>query len=369
VRESVERHRRSLDEDPVGTLEHEFKSSEKTNATLDAAARYMGVSRDDIALTDSTTSGLSVVYLGLALQSGDEILTTKHDHFATHESLRLTADRTGAVVKTVPLYDEAREATSAAMVSALEEGLTKATRVVAVTWVHSCTGVKTPVKEFAAVVARANASRSPAEAILLCVDGVHGFGIEDVPIVDLGCDVFVAGCHKWIFGPRGTGLVWAKKEAWGRMRPVACPFDFPYVMAREFGHGQPSPPSARTMTPGGFRSFENRWALKDAFDYHLAIGKAPIQERIHELATRTKKGLATMKHVTLHTPLDPALSSSVVTFEVAGIKPDDVVDRLAASKIVATTTPYDPSYARFTPGITNTEEEIDRALDAVAHLA
>ncbi len=368
VREAVERHRRRLDEDTVTVLEHELHTQESTNATRDAAGRYMGVSGDEIALTDSTTSGLSLVYLGLVLEHGDEILTTKHDHFATHEALRLTAERTGAVVKTVPLYEEGREATADAMVAALEKGITKATRVVAVTWVHSSTGVKTPVKGFAAAVAKANASRSPAEAILFCVDGVHGFGVEDVTMADLGCDVFVAGCHKWIFGPRGTGLVWAKKDAWNRMRPVACPFDWPYVMSREFGHGEAPRPSASTRTPGGFRAFEHRWALREAFEYHLAIGKAPIQERHHELATRCKKGLASMKHVTLHTPLDPAVSSSIVTFEVAGLKPDDVVDRLAAAKIVATSTPYEPSYARFTPGIVNTEAEIDTALDAVGRL-
>jgi selenocysteine lyase/cysteine desulfurase len=368
VRDAVERHRKRLDEDPVGVVDQDFRTGEDTNATLDAAARYMGAARDDLALTDSTTSGLSLVYLGLILQRGDEIVTTKHDHWVTHEALRLVAERTGAVVKAVPLYEEGREATANAMALALQKAITPATRVVAVTWVHSSTGVKTPLKAFAAAVAKANATRDPAARVLLCVDGVHGFGVEDATMADLGCDVFVAGCHKWIFGPRGTGVVWAKQAAWERMRPVACPFDLPYVIARETGQGKVPSPSGRTMTPGGFRAFEHRWALREAFDYHLAIGKASVQERIHELAARCKKGLADMKHVTLHTPQDPAVSSGIVTFEVAGLKPDDVIEKLLASKIVATTTPYDPSYARFTPGIVNTEEDVDRALDAVRRL-
>jgi selenocysteine lyase/cysteine desulfurase len=368
VRVAIERHRLRLDDDPVGTLEHELHTGESTNATLDAAARYMGVPRDEIALTDSTTSGISMVYLGLALERGDEILTTKHDHFVTHEALRLAAERTGATVNALPLYDEGREAASDAMVAALAKSITAATRVVAVTWVHSSTGVKTPVKAFAGIVAKANAARSPAEKILLCVDGVHGFGVEDATMADLGCDVFMAGCHKWIFGPRGTGVVWAKSEAWERIRPAACPFDWPYIAAREMGEGEVPHRSGRTMTPGGFRAYEHRWALREAFDYHLAIGKAQVQERIHELATRCKKGLAGMKHVTLHTPLDPALSSGIVTFEAAGRQPEDVVAKLLASKIVATTTPYKPSYARFTPGIVNSEEDIDAALAAVDRL-
>ena len=34
--------------------------------------------------------GLAMVYSGLKLKPGDEVLTTEHDHYATHESLRLS---------------------------------------------------------------------------------------------------------------------------------------------------------------------------------------------------------------------------------------------------------------------------------------
>jgi isopenicillin-N epimerase len=369
VREAVERYRKALDDNPVEVLEHELQTNERLHATLDAAARYMGVARDEIALTDSTTSGIALVYGGIALAKGDEIVTTKHDHFVTHESLRLAAERTGATIKTVTLYGEGREARAETMAKAIEEAISPATRVVAVTWVHSSTGVKTPIKRLSDVVAKANAARSPNDRILLCVDGVHGFGIENAAMSELGCDVFIAGCHKWIFGPRGTGLVWAKADAWERIRPQGCPFHWGYIRARELGKGPVPKPSGVTRSPGGFRAFEHRWALRDAFEYHLAIGKPDVQARIHELATRCKAGLAEMKHVTLHTPLDPTLSSGIVTFDVAGLSPDDAIAKLQKANIVGTTTPYEPSYARFTPGLANTPEEIDAALAAVRRLA
>lgn len=369
VRDAVERHRKNLDENPIEVLEHELGTGELMGATLESAGRYMGVPKTEIALTDSTTTGISVVYGGLLLERGDEIVTTKHDHFVTHESLRLASERSGASIKTVTLYEEGRDAKAETMARAIENGISPATRVVAITWVHSSTGVKTPVKMIAEVVAKANASRGPKEKILLCVDGVHGFGIENQPIAELGCDVFIAGCHKWILGPRGTGLVWAKSEAWEKIKPTSCPFDWQYIVAREIGKGPVPKPSGATRSPGGFRAYEHRWALKEAFDYHLAIGKADIEARIHELATRCKAGLATMKHVKLHTPLDQKISSSIVTCEVAGLTVDDAAKKLLAMKIVATTTPYDPSYLRFTPGITNTPEEIDQALEAMRKLA
>jgi selenocysteine lyase/cysteine desulfurase len=368
VREAIERHRRALDDDPVTYLEHDFMTRELTNATMAAAGRYVGAPPAEIALTDSTTSGIAVVYGGLSLKSGDEIITTKHDHWVSHETLRLVSERSGASLKYVAQYDAPSQARAETMTKAIESAITPATRVVAVTWVHSSSGVKIPVGAIAGVVAKANASRSPADKILLCVDGVHGFGVENVTMADLGCDLFMAGCHKWIFGPRGTAIVWGKEAAWEKLKPTACPFDFGYVIAREYGKPVPKA-SASTAAPGGFRAFEHRWALREAFDFHLAIGKNKVESRIHELATQAKKGLAAMKNVTLHTPMDPAISSGIICFEVAGLKPEEVVTKLAAKGVVASNSPYIPSYARLTPGITNTPEEIERALAAVRSIS
>lgn len=368
VRDAIERWRVRLDEEPADTVMHDLRTGEYTNATLDSAALYLRAKRDQIALTDSTTTGLAIIYGGYRLAPGDELITTKHDHFVTHESLRLAAERTGAKVRSVTLYDDGAHARVETMVRAIESALTPATRIVAVTWVHSSTGVKIPVRGIAEVVKKANASRAPEERIALCVDGVHGFGVEDVTMEELACDFFAAGCHKWLFGPRGTGIVWARSDAWPRLRPIACPFHWEYVMARE--RGSPMPVAdGRVLTPGGFRAFEHRWALGDAFRFHLDIGKESVAARTHELARQLKVGLSRMRHVTLHTPLETRLSSGIVCFEVAGMTPEMVIRRLHDANVVGTTTPYVPSYARLTPGITNTPEEIERTLAAVRALA
>jgi len=226
VREAIEHHRRQLDENPVEYLAKNEKFNTALAGVIGIAGSYMGVEAGDIALTDSTTMSLATLYQGLPLRAGDEIVTTTHDHFATHEALRLVAQRTGAVVRKIPLYERGAVASSGAMVDTIARALTPATRVVAVTWVHSCTGVKLPIRAIAEVVAEANAARAEADRVLLCVDGVHGLGVEDVTMADLGCDFFAAGCHKWIFGPRGTGVLWGKPEHWARLRPTIPSFGF-----------------------------------------------------------------------------------------------------------------------------------------------
>jgi isopenicillin-N epimerase len=364
VREAIDRHRKALDDNPVVYLD-DHSRAEPGRA---AAAAYMGVKPEDIALTDSTTMGLGLLYGGLALRPGDEILTTTHDHYATHESLRLAARRSGAQVRKVALYEKPSAATAAGMAFALAKAIRPETRVVAVTWVHSSTGVKTPVRAIADAVAKANLGRAEKDRALFCVDGVHGFGVGDVTMADLGCDFFAAGCHKWIFGPRGTGVLWGKSELWRLLQPVIPHFGAAAYAAWIKGEDPPVT-TADMMTPGGFHSFEHRWALGEAFEMHRSIGKVKVAARIHELNRQCKEGLAAMKHVTLHTPMADEISAGIITFEVAGLKPKEVVERLRTKRVIATTTPYATTYARLAPGLLNTPADVETALREVRALA
>ncbi len=353
VRAAIEMHRRGLDENPVHYLQGQ---GERDAAVLRAAGGYLGASPADIALTDSTTMGLGLLYNGIDLRVGQEALTTRHDFFATHDSLRLRTARTGATVRTALLYDRPQTAAEDEIVSALMGAVGPRTRVVALTWVHSSTGVKLPIKQIAAALAEVNADRSEAERALLCVDGVHGLGVEDATVDALGCDFLVAGCHKWLFGPRGTGLVWGSGRGWAAMTATIPSFT---------GEGTPG----AVMTPGGFHTFEHRWALAQAFEFHRRIGKQRVAARIHDLNRQMKEGLAAMPHVTVYTPMSGHLSAGLICFDVEGLAPRAVVQRLRDRKVIITTTPYTPTHARIAPGLLNSPEEVERALAEIRALA
>src|SRR5262249_32974961 len=127
------------------------------------------------------------------------------------------------------------------------KAITPRTRLLALTWVHSCTGVKMPVRAVADALKGVNSGRDPKDRVVLSIDGVHGFGIENTALSGLGCDFFSAGTHKWIFGPRGTGILWGRGELWNEVVPMIPAF------ARAGG-----PSGAALCTPGGFHSFEYR---------------------------------------------------------------------------------------------------------------
>jgi selenocysteine lyase/cysteine desulfurase len=59
----------------------------------------------------------------------------------------------------------------------------------------------------------------------------------------------------------------------------------------------------------------------------------------------------------------------MVCFDVKVMKPEAVVERLLAQRIVASTTPYRLSYARVACSIVNTPQEVETVLRAIRELA
>lgn len=354
VRAAIERYRNQLDANPIRYWVQNRLDREADMAA--AAGTYLNVPGKDIAFTDSTTMGLGLVYNGMSLKPGDEVLTSDHDHYATRMSLQFATARNGATLVHAPLYKRSRDTTVAEIVESVTSRISPVTRIIALTWVHSKTGLRLPVRAIADALAPFNVNRSEDERILLCIDGVHGIGAAAGNPAEIGCDVFIAGTHKWIFGPRGTGLVWAAPHAWPRIAPTIAPF------------GKHEPPGS-LHTPGGFHSFEHRWSVVEAFAFHQQIGTQRIYDRVAHLNNHIKHTLAKMKHITLHTPLDDNLSAGIVCFEVDGLGPDETVDKLLTKRIIASKAPYEPSYNRLSAGLLNNEDDIEKSLAAVAALA
>src|SRR6266571_2721356 len=88
-----------------------------------ALADYIGGSPTEIALTSNTTTALAMAYHGLRIRQGQEVLTTEHDHYSHHESIRYAAARSGCGVRYVSLYDAPAAANADQMVERLARAI------------------------------------------------------------------------------------------------------------------------------------------------------------------------------------------------------------------------------------------------------
>lgn len=367
VSRAIEMHRSALQADPVRTIDEKRWDLEKKVSR--AAAHYLNVQSDDIALLDSTSMASSFLYTGMQLKPGEEILTTIHDHFSTEMAIAECATRTGCTVKRIALFEDPAAASEADMIDRVRRAITPKTRVVGMTWVQSSTGVKSPIARIGALIQEINRGRGEKDRIYFCVDGVHALGIEDFTIPDLHCDFWLAGTHKWLFGPRGTAVMWGKPDAWAITRPTIHTW-YPESLHAWIGWiPETKVGGGWMMTRGGYHSFEHQWALDSAFELHEKLGKRRVQDRIHALNTRLKQGLKQIANVRLLTPMSETLSSGITCFMVGSLPAQTVVDRLFERKIVGSVTPYKASYARLTPGLMNSDAEVDQALEAVRAIA
>jgi selenocysteine lyase/cysteine desulfurase len=372
VAEAVEQHRRGLQADADGYLEDHGQRLDRQARS--AAAEYLAdggpraADPGQLVFTRSTTDGLGLLYGGLRLRAGQEVVTTTHDFYSTHEALRLRAERTGASIRRITLYKDPAAVSSQRLVAAVRRGLGPRSRVLALTWVHSGTGVKLPLAEICAAVAEHNRARDRWDRVLVCVDAVHALGVEPEAVPALGCDFLVAGTHKWLFGPRGTGLVWGRRDAWAEVTGTVPAFSGAAIGAWITGR-EPAGNRSVLFEPGGFHAYEHRWALAEAFRFHLGLGKQAVAGRTRALAIRLKDGLAAIPAVRLVTPRDPDLSAGIVCLEVNGRNPGEVLADLRRQSILASVTPYAQPYLRLGPSIVTSEEDVDAAVAAVRALA
>ncbi|BBP64194.1 class V aminotransferase [Pseudomonas sp. Cab53] len=349
VREAIEQHRAALDKNPGLQMDWDLGITEAREENVRTwAGRYLQAGPKQIALTGSTTQGLAMIYGGVQVKPDQEILTTVHEHYATHTILDLRAQRDGTRVRKIKLFEDAHRASHDEILAAIDRAIRPQTRVLGMTWVHSGSGVKLPIDQIGALVERHNQGRRDDQRIVYVVDGVHGFGVEDLGFAAMNCDFFIAGTHKWMFGPRGTGLVCSRSDELKYVTPIIPTFS----EATAF---------STVMTPGGFHAFEHRWAVDEAFKLHLELGKAEVQARIHALNSYLKKQLVAMPQVELVTPLSPALSAGFTFFRIKGRESGQVAGDLMKQRVIVDAVHRDAGpVIRTAPGLLNNEAQIDR---------
>ena len=232
VRLEQDRWRATIEKNPTGFFQHEYLPLMRASAA--EVARQLGGEAKDWVFCENATSAVNGILQSLDLGPGDEILTTSHAYGAVAKTMALIAERRGAklsVAEVPPLPADNED-----VLDAIAPHLGPRTRILVVDHITSATALVFPVRQ---IIEHARASGIP-----VLVDGAHAPGQIALEVPSLGADWYTGNAHKWLFAPRGCGVLWTHPKRQGMTRPAVLSHgtDQAYTAAFDWiGTRDPSP--------------------------------------------------------------------------------------------------------------------------------
>jgi selenocysteine lyase/cysteine desulfurase len=280
------------------------------------AAKFLGVGKNNICLTDNTTMGLSMTLMGLDFRPGDRVVTTDHEHNAINSPLRILRERQGIRVetRTFPAPEALSRMGATELLDTLfpDSPALRGAKALCVSHVYPTTGVRLPL----------GALREKARQLkirYLVVDGAQALGMIDLHSTGErldNADFYACPGHKWLNGPPGTGVLYIANTD---IRP---PEFYPTIsqrMGKYSDCGDDSPgcfPMTEALQVRGCSNTPGFAAMIRAMEFYQASGgSAKIEKHILGLSAEVRNIiLSRAPHCLVSPGSDPALQSGLTTF-------------------------------------------------------
>ncbi|MEO5819287.1 MAG: aminotransferase class V-fold PLP-dependent enzyme [Vicinamibacteraceae bacterium] len=332
---------REIESNPVGMIYGNGAMHQATDVVRQHMATFLGCTADELLLTRSTTDAMNSLAFALQWAPGDRVLTTDQEHHGGSVCWSYLARRQGIVVDRVAIATTDHD--PAVIVERLAAAVTAKTKVISVSHVITTTGLRMPIAEIAAL--------ARSRGALCVVDGAQAVGHVPVDVRALGCHAYAACGHKWLLGPKGTGLLFISRDAEDRIQPVQ----------REEGR-------RFVVNSTGIGSLPLVLGLGAAVEQAQAVGAAGIERRIMELRARVYAGIQAISALTMASPASASLGTGLVAVRVPDTQPADALrDRLRDRHrvIVKMVEKQWFNGIRLSAHIFNTEADVDAALAAL----
>ena len=310
--------------------------------TRTVAAKFLGCDVDELALTASTTAGMNAIAQGLRLGAGDRVLLTDQEHSGGLHCWQYLARHHGVELDVVRIPQGEHRAD--AIVDIIANGIRARTRVVSASHVFSSTGLRMPIAEIAAL--------ARSRGTMLVVDGAQAVGGIRVNVRELGCHAYATSGHKWLLGPKGTGLLYIAKEARAAIVPMAYEDSY-----------------ATYSNTNGVVNLPAIMGLGTAIRYLDAADMTKVEAHNLRLRNRLAERLRGIDGVTIVSPPDGSMASPLLTALLAARFDRQAVSRALLDRhkvaIRATHPEFGFNGIRFSMHEFNTDADVERAAVAV----
>ena len=311
-------------------------------------AEIFGCDTEEIAITRNASESLEILLMGMDFKSGDEILTTTQDYPRMLTTLRQREMREGLKLNLIKIPIAPKDVNDIA--KAYEQAVTPRTKLILISHQINLTGQINPIKRVC--------EYARSKGIETIVDGAHSFAQFDFKRDDLGCDYFGTSLHKWLYAPKGTGMLYVRKEK------------IPKIWALMASENQ-NKNDIRKFEEIGTHSAAMRLAIGEAVLFHNAIGGKRKEERLRYLSHYWMNNLKAVPKVGFNTSFDPLQSCAIANFKIEGIDPVALGGHLMAKHKIFTTPIVHEEFTgiRITPNVYTTLWELDRFCNVVADVA
>jgi selenocysteine lyase/cysteine desulfurase len=318
-------------------------------------ASTFGADAGEVTLTRNCMDGLATILFGLDLRKGDEVVTSDQDYDSAIDILRQREQREGIKLRLIKLPPVSQTGDdTATIVSAFEGGITSRTRAILLCHMYTNTGQVLPVREICRMARR--------HGVFSVVDGAHAPGHLDFRIADLECDSFAGSLHKWFMAPRGTGILYIRKDR------IADIWPHTYWPSRDVPRE-----SIEKFDYLGTINLAVPAVLPMVFDFNDAVGAANREARLRYLKSRVFNPLAKVPRVRILTDQRPQRSCGMSAFAIDGMDRHAVKKSLQEIYGVYVRTYLegeDPALAGVNvgPSLINSSADCDRLVESVASL-
>ncbi|HYP50130.1 MAG TPA: aminotransferase class V-fold PLP-dependent enzyme [Pyrinomonadaceae bacterium] len=311
-------------------------------------AEIFGCDREEIAITRNASESLEILLMGLDLKSGDEILTTTQDYPRMLTTLRQRELREGLKLKLIKIPLAPKDVNEIAV--AFEKAVSPKTKLILIAHQINLTGQINPVKTVCEM--------ARARGIETIVDGAHSFAQFDFKQADLGCDYFGTSLHKWLYAPKGSGMLYVRKEK------------IPKVWALMAAENK-NAADIRKFEEIGTHSAAPRLAIGEAILFHNAIGGKRKEARLRFLSRYWMNRLKNVPGVKFNTSFDDKQSCAIANFQIGNLDPGAIGSYLMAKHKIFTTPIVHEEFKgiRITPNVYTTLWELDRFAEIVEQIA
>jgi len=328
-------------------LVHEPRWLARVEEVRGLFAKLLNANPRDVAFVKNTSEGIGIVAEGFPWREGDNVVTAAEEYPSNLYPWLNLASRG---VETRRVATRARRVWVDDVLAAVDAR----TRIVSLSSVEFSSGFRNDLDAVGAFCRQ--------RGIFFFVDAIQSLGVLPLDVTATPVDALAADGHKWLLGPEGAGILWVRREALDRIRPIGVGWNS-VVGCRDFSTIDYTPKPHAGRYESGSLNVAGITALGASLGLLLEISVPAIAERIQQLtdhlcAQAEKAGFE------VYSSRRSEDKSGIVSLLVPG-EPRQHVKRCRAEGIIIN---QRAGRVRVSPHCYNSSEELDRMMEVLSSL-